>query len=82
MTSRTNPGVYDAIRALEVPVTVLRARGAERREGVMDFTTSPTWPGLASEFRRGTDVQLPDLSHFMPMQAPALIAEYVRGARP
>jgi lipase len=82
MTSRTNPGVYDAIRALEVPVTVLRARGAERREGVMDFTTSPTWAGLAGEFRRGRDVELPDLTHFMPMQAPALIAEYVRGARP
>jgi hypothetical protein len=48
----------------------------------MDFTASPTWPGLAREFRRGTDVQLPDLTHFMPMQAPALIAEYVRGARP
>jgi pimeloyl-ACP methyl ester carboxylesterase len=82
MTSRTNPGVHDAIRRVEIPVVVLRARSAERRQGIMDFTTSPTWPGLADEFPNGTDVQLADLTHFMPMQDPGRIAQYVLGARP
>jgi hypothetical protein len=82
MTSRSNPGVYDAIRALEIPVVVLRARSAAERGGVMDFTTSPTWPGLAGEFQRGTDVHLPELTHFMPMQDPKLIADYVLGVLP
>ncbi len=80
MTSRTNPGVYRAIRSLEIPVLVLRARGSEKRKGIMDFTTSPTWPGLAGEFRYGRDLQIPELTHFMPMQEPARIAELVLGS--
>ena len=79
MTSRTNPGVHEAVRAVDVPVAVLRARAADSRDGIMDFTTSPTWAGLAGEFRRGTDVYLPELTHFMPMQDTKRIAEYVLG---
>jgi lipase len=82
MTSRTNPAIHDAVRAIDVPVTVLRARSAEHREGIMDFTTSPTWTSLADEFHRGTDVYLPHLSHFIPMQDSQLTAGYVLGARP
>jgi pimeloyl-ACP methyl ester carboxylesterase len=79
MTSRTNPGVYDAIRALEIPVTVLRAKRVEHRDGVMDFATSPTWPGLADEFPNGRDVYLPEQTHFLPMEASKLVAGYVLG---
>lgn len=82
MTSRTDPGVHEAVRAVRIPVVVLRARGSEHRQGVMDFTTSPTWSGLAAEFPNGTDVYLPEWTHFLPMQAPALVAEYVLGSRP
>ncbi len=80
MTSRTNPDVHKAVRAVDVPVVVLRARSADSREGLMDFTTSPTWAGLAAEFRQGTDVHLSELTHFMPMQDPKRIAGYVLGS--
>ena len=82
MTSRSNPGVHDAIRKVQIPVVVLRARSADHRDGVMDFSTSPTWAGLADEFPHGTDVQLADLTHFMPMQDPERIAQYVLGRLP
>ena len=77
MTSRTNPGIYDSIRALDVPVLILRAREGSGDGGTMDFTSSPTWPGLVGEFRRGRDVYLADRTHFLPMEAPALVARYV-----
>lgn len=82
MTSRTDPGVHEAVRALRVPVVVLRAKSSSHREGIMDFTTSPTWSGLAGEFPNGTDVYLPEWTHFLPMQAPGLVAEYVLGSKP
>ena len=81
MTSRTHPGIHDAVRTVEIPVVVLRARGAEHRESVMDFTTSPTWPGLADAFPNGSDVYLPELTHFIPMQDPKRVAETI-GAAP
>jgi pimeloyl-ACP methyl ester carboxylesterase len=65
---------------IDVPVTVLRARErAGRRQGAMDFSTSPTWPPLAGSFPRGRDVYLPHLSHFIPMEAPELVADHVAG---
>jgi len=45
----------------------------------MDFSKSPTWPQLADGFPAGRDVYLPELSHFMPMQAPELVANYISG---
>ena len=43
----------------------------------MDFSLSPTWPELATRFPRGRDVYLPHLTHFIPMQDPALVARFV-----
>jgi hypothetical protein len=43
----------------------------------MDFAASPTWPKLAAQFARGRDVYLPELTHFIPMQAPDLVARYI-----
>ena len=82
MTSRTNPGVYDSVRALEIPVLILRARERSGDGGVMDFTSSPTWPGLVGEFRQGREVHLPDRTHFLPMEAPGLVAGYIREQPP
>ena len=79
MTSRSNPGVYDSIRAIEVPVMILRAREAPEGGDAMDFSSSPTWPGLVNEFERGREVYLPDHTHFLPMEAPELVAGYVSG---
>jgi hypothetical protein len=80
MTSRTNPGVYASVRALAIPVLILRAREPAPDRDVMDFSSSPTWPGLVREFRFGREVYLPDQTHFLPMEAPELVATYVSGA--
>lgn len=72
--------IYDAVRAIDVPVTILRAK--ERPPGPrerMDFSDSPTWPKLAATFKKGRDVYLPELTHFIPMQDPALVARYIGG---
>jgi pimeloyl-ACP methyl ester carboxylesterase len=74
MTSRTNPGVYDSIRALEIPVLILRAKEPPPERTVMDFSSSPTWPGLVHEFRKGREIYFPDHTHFLPMEIPERIA--------
>jgi hypothetical protein len=79
MTSRTNAAVYDSIRALEIPVLILRAKAPPSERDVMDFACSPTWPGLVHEFRDGREVHLAEYTHFLPMQAPELVARYVLG---
>lgn len=85
MTSRTNPGVHDSIRALEIPVLVVRAKAPPAERDVMDFSSSPTWPGLVGELRHGRELHLADRSHFLPMEIPDRIAELIlaeaRGAR-
>ena len=77
MTSRSNPRVYDSVRALEIPVMILRARERGAEQDPMDFSSSPTWPGLVHEFKDAREVYLPDHTHFLPMEVPALVARYV-----
>jgi pimeloyl-ACP methyl ester carboxylesterase len=70
--------IHDNVRSVKVPVTVMRAQ--QRQEGPRDhtdFSASPTWDRLAQEFPQGRDVFLPGLTHFMPMQDPALVAAYI-----
>ena len=75
----------ETVGRLTHPVVVLRAKaraghgsGAMPDARAMDFTASPTWPGLAAAFANGRDVHRPELTHFMPMQAPGLVAEHIR----
>jgi len=70
--------ILPEVRALELPVTVLRAKmlAPNERED-LDFAASPTWEGLAGAFPRGTDIYLPQLTHFIPMQDPALVASTI-----
>jgi lipase len=82
MTSRTNAAVYDSIRVLEIPVLILRAKGPPDERDVMDFASSPTWPGLVHEFQDGREVHLAEHTHFLPMEAPELVAGYVLGSEP
>jgi pimeloyl-ACP methyl ester carboxylesterase len=72
--------IHDAISRLETPVTVMRARQPSPADDPFDFSVSPTWPGLADALEHGTDIYLPSLSHFIPMEAPALVADYIRAA--
>ena len=62
-------------------VVVLRAKRKPKRDSDMDFSQSPTWEGLASAFRNGEDVYLPELTHFIPMQRPDLVAEHIQSLR-
>ena len=70
--------IADVIATLPHPTVVLRAQHREEREGPMDFAQSPTWPGLAAALPNGRDVHLPELTHFIPMQRPDLVADHVR----
>ncbi len=71
--NHTLSDIYDLIPQIDVPVHILRA---ERKppDAAYDFSSSPTAPDLASHFKRGHDEYLPAYSHFIPMEAPALIA--------
>lgn len=78
----TGRDIAAQVATLPHRVTVLRAQRREPDEGqnagAMDFSRSPTWPELAAAFPNGRDVYLPHLTHFIPMQQPALVAEHIR----
>ncbi|WP_339826065.1 alpha/beta hydrolase [uncultured Parasphingorhabdus sp.] len=67
---------WPMIDGITQPVTILRARQIDQ-DGAFDFAGSPTPAGLADEFADGTDIYLPDLTHFMSMQAPERIAKLI-----
>lgn len=74
--------VHDRIPQVQTPVSVMRARERDfsrppEAGAPMDFSTSPTWPALAASFPDGTDVYLPELTHFIPMQEPKRVADYL-----
>lgn len=74
----TQTDIHPLIPGLTLPVTVLRARPRDPGDTPeLDFSKSPTWPGLAQEFPGGRDVYLPALTHFIPMQDPELVARFI-----
>ena len=70
--------VLEELPKLNKPVTLLRAKYSGIVPG--DFSGSPTWPELASKLPDCRDVYLPELNHFIPMQVPALVADYIQQA--
>ncbi len=72
----TSVDPWPLIDGIAQPVTILRAPRIQH-DGVFDFASSPTPPGLADSFARGTDIYLPDFTHFMPMQNPERIADLI-----
>ena len=70
--------LYQLLPNIEVPVIVLRANPRDPNREEMDFAASPTWPALADQFTHGQDVHLPDLTHFIVMQDPDLVADFIR----
>lgn len=75
-SSRSNAGILDAARTLDIPVLVVRAQQSD----INDFKSSPTWPELARILPKGTDMHRPDRTHFHPFEDPAdaarIIAEF------
>jgi pimeloyl-ACP methyl ester carboxylesterase len=78
MTGRNNASVYASIRALQIPVQVVRAKQRTPDSDPFDYSYSPTWPEVAGEFRHGRDLLIADRSHFLPMEDPDLTASLIR----
>ncbi len=76
MTSRSNGGIHDAVRSLEIPVRVLRAKLPAPGEA-MDFSSSPTWPGLVDQMRNAEEQFYPQRTHFLPMEIPDEVAGHI-----
>ena len=78
-SSRSNAGVLEAAKTVDIPVLVVRAQ----HTSLNDFKSSPTWPELAAQLPQGTDLYRPDMTHFHPFQDPAdaarIIAEWIAG---
>ena len=77
MSSRSNHDIYDAVRSLSLPVLILRAKEPAMDRNVMDFSSSPTWPKLVSEFRNGREIHFPDKTHFLPMEIPEEVTNII-----
>ncbi|MEH6404970.1 MAG: alpha/beta hydrolase [Sneathiella sp.] len=68
----------DKLSHISQPVYVMRAKERDKNsKHQIDFSASPTWDELSSKFERGEDIWLKDLTHFIPMQEPALTAKYI-----
>jgi pimeloyl-ACP methyl ester carboxylesterase len=76
-TSSLNTNIYERIPFVECHVKVVRAESRGIQAARKDFSLSPTWPELAGQFVRGEDKYLPEYSHFMPMENPALVAAII-----
>ncbi len=75
-SSATNKSILDYAKQVSCAATIVRAKDSlESRE--LSFESSPTWPQLASIFANARDIQLSDLSHFIPMQAPQLCLQFI-----
>ncbi len=70
--------ILGQLHEVDIPVTVLRAKYSQFVLGQrIDYQRSTTWDGLAAMFQAGSDVYLPHLSHFIPMQEPETVARYI-----
>jgi lipase len=78
MAARGNAAVYDSVRAIDVPVLLVRVMEPPPDRDWMDFRYSPTWPGLINHFRAGREIHLPDETHFLPMEKPEVVARLIR----
>lgn len=72
----TNRLTREQLAQVDIPVRVLRAR--VQPPETRDMSGSPTWAGLAAALKQGEDFHYPDLSHFIPMEAPGLVAQHIR----
>ncbi len=73
-----NEAIYELLPQLTIPVTVLRAPADPDNPG--NLAASPTWEGLADFLPNARDLYLPERSHFIPMEDPALVAGIIREA--
>lgn len=70
----TDTNVHPLLPSVRVPTTVVRAKSAPGFRHPKDTIHSVTWPQLAENLPQGTDKQLDEVSHFIPMQRPDVVA--------
>jgi pimeloyl-ACP methyl ester carboxylesterase len=69
--------LYDLLSRIAIPVLLIRS--AQTKEGTSAARTkSPTAPNLISFFERGTELIAKDNSHFIPMESPERMANWIR----
>lgn len=73
-----NEVIHEELAQIETPVHLLRAAPAEA--AIMDLSRSPTWPGLADALPNCRETYLPEMSHFIPMEDPQLVADCILAA--
>lgn len=73
-TVLSQPKIFDLARSITVPTLVVRAMVAPGKS----FMSSVTWPGLASIFPEGRDLQFGEWTHFFPLAEPAETARLIR----
>ena len=78
MTSRSNADIYAAVRSIDIPVLVLRAKELAADQDPTDFSVSPTWPSLVNEFKNGREIHFPNNTHFLPMELPDKITAIIQ----
>lgn len=81
-SARHNPGIYAALRSLDMPVTIARVRDRDMSIEPFDPLGSPTWAGVAAELKQGRDLHLAERCHLLPMDDPGLTAELIGGLWP
>jgi len=78
MRQTGNEIIYDLLPRLTLPVTLLRA--APDKDNFYNFAASPTWPGLVDALPNAKEIYLPNMSHFIPMEDPDLVAKVIHEA--
>lgn len=73
--SAPDSNIYAEIAQIGIPVRVVRS--SKKYEGGADMAASPTDTSLASRFRHGRDLRLENVTHLIPMEAPAVVAELI-----
>jgi pimeloyl-ACP methyl ester carboxylesterase len=79
LSQRGNEVILEELHKIATPVTLLRAAPGD--DSMVDLSASPTWPGLAAALPHCREIYLPDMNHFIPMQDPALVANYIQAAQ-
>ena len=70
----THNNIHSLLPSVNVPTTVVRAKSAPVFRHPKDTVHSVTWPQLAENLPQATDKQLDEVSHFIPMQRPDVVA--------
>lgn len=76
--NRADTDIHPFLPNINVPTTVIRGKIAQGLRHPMDNIHSCTWPNLAHSLLHGQDQHFPELTHFIPMQRPSLVAQELK----